>query len=151
MDSQAQLKLIYNHSLKLLTRREYSRLELFNRLRTKGYESDEINSVLDELAEQGWQSDDRYAESYTRYRIKQGFGPLKINYELQQNGVVGFDIDTVMLDCADSWADLIYAVYIKKYDLKPQPALQEWAKRTRFLMQRGFSGDHIRELQQRLR
>lgn len=151
VDRQKYTKDIYNQCLKWLARREYSRLELFNRLKAKGYESDGIEAVLDDLVEQGWQSDARYAESYARYRIKQGFGPLKINYELQQNGVHGFDIDAVMLDCANSWVDLVYDVYAKKYDLTPKPALKEWAKRTRFLIQRGFSGDHIRELQQRLR
>jgi regulatory protein len=137
-------------ALRYLVMREHSQKELADKIQAKGFAKSDILPVLTELAEQGWQSDDRYAENYARFRIRKGFGPLAIAYELQQNGIKGVDLDAIMGDLADSWLELLAQVYAKKY--RPCSAgaerlsRKEWAKRSRFLLQRGFSGESVATL-----
>lgn len=46
--------------------REHNRKELFTKLRSKGYEPDLIDSVLDSLIEDGSLSEERYVRSFIR-------------------------------------------------------------------------------------
>ncbi len=137
---------IKNTCLRLLMRREYSQKELLTRLSAKGFEKNDILPVITELAAQGWQSDTRYAESYTRHRLKKGYGAVAITHELKQNGVTDFDIDRVLVDIADDWLSLIEQVYQKKYGAHKPLSLTERAKCTRFLLQRGFDNSLIQQL-----
>jgi regulatory protein len=137
---------IKNSCLYLLTRREHSQKELLTKLVAKGFKSADIAPVIAELAAQGWQSDTRYAESYTRHRLKQGYGELAIAYELKQNGITGFDIESILFDVTESWLSLIEQVYQKKYPDNKNLSLSERAKRSRFLLQRGFSSTLIQQL-----
>lgn len=131
---------------RLLVRREHSQQELLDKLAIKGFDRSESKMVIDVLTEQGWQSNQRFAESYARYRIKKGYGPIKISFELQQRGIDEVDLDSVVLDLADSWDEIIDSVYIKKYSDDTQLGNKEWLKRNRFLQQRGFSSEMIRAL-----
>jgi len=132
--------------LRLLARREHSQKELLNKLLLKGFDKDDILPVIEELSEQGWQNDSRYAESYTRHRILKGYGPLFIAYELRKNGVDAVDLEDIVQQSAGSWMDLLEQVYTKKYGHDSLIDRDEWAKRSRFLMQRGFSGAMISAL-----
>ena len=129
--------------LRLLARREHSQKELLNKLLDKGWVKDDIVAVIEELARQGWQSDARYAESYARHRIHKGYGPVWIAYELRKNGVDAVNLDDIVQQTAGSWMDLLEQVYSKKYNRDTFMDRNEWAKRSRFLMQRGFSGTMI--------
>jgi regulatory protein len=132
--------------LRLLARREHSQKELLNKLLLKGFAKDDILAVIDELALQGWQSDSRYAESYARHRIQKGYGPFFIAYELRQNGVDEVDLEDLVQKTAGSWVDLLEQIYIKRYGHDSFLDRKEWAKRSRFLMQRGFPGTLISAL-----
>lgn len=74
-------------ALRLLARREHSRLELSLKLRQRKIESAIIETVLDEYEAEGWLDDDRFADVYARQRMDIGYGPLRILGELQQRGV----------------------------------------------------------------
>jgi regulatory protein len=132
--------------LRLLARREHSQKELLNKLALRGFNKDEILPVLRELAEQGWQDDLRYAENYARFRILKGYGPLRVNYELLQNGITGVDLDKLVHTEAESWPERLAQVYKKKYTHELALERKEWAKRSRFLLYRGFSGEMISAL-----
>lgn len=143
-------KAVYESALRLLTRREHSQLELSRKLTAKDFEPEIINIVIAQLTEEGWQSDSRFAESFTRHRINQGFGELKIGAELNQRGIGVFDYDFVLDDLGVSWDDVLERVYQKKYLLSDTISFKEKAKRTRFMVQRGFSYQQIAALFQRL-
>jgi regulatory protein len=132
--------------LQLLARREHSQKELLNKLLVKGFGKDEILAVIEELALQGWQSDSRYAESYARHRIQKGYGPIAVAYELRQNGVDAVNLEDIVQKTAGSWMELLEQVYTKKYGHDLLMGRNEWAKRSRFLIQRGFSGTMISAL-----
>lgn len=71
----------------LLARREYSRQELAERLAAKGHAAEAIAECLEALAEQGLQSDERFAEGFLRSRILRGQGPLRIRLDLERRGL----------------------------------------------------------------
>ena len=142
----SDLKQIKESGLRLLARREHSQKELLNKLLLRGFGKDEILAVIDEFALQGWQSDSRYAESYARSRIQKGYGPAWISYELKKNGIEAVDLEDIVCKTAGSWLELLEQVYTKKYGHDLRIDRNEWAKRSRFLMQRGFSGTMISAL-----
>jgi regulatory protein len=132
--------------LRLLTQREHSQKELLDKLALRGFDRDEVQPVIDELAEQGWQDDLRYAQNYARFRIRKGYGPIRVGYELKQNGIAAFDLESIVKKEAGSWMALLEQVYSKKYPHDTAMDRNEWAKRSRFLLHRGFSGAMISAL-----
>ena len=143
-DSQALA--IKQLCFKFLANREHSKKDLLNKLLAKGFEHDICLQVIDDFAYEGWQSDLRFAESYVRYRIQKGYGPVYINYELKKQGINQFDLEPIVISTVSSWLELAEKVYLKKYDDQVCLDRNEWAKRSRFLMQRGFSSTIISTL-----
>lgn len=136
-------KAIHAYCLRLLARREHSQKQLYRKCLLKGFGKEAIPPVLAELAAQSWQDDARYAESYARQRIQQGFGPIAVRYELQQNGVDPAVFEPFLPASTDVWLESLVQVYQKKYSSDTPLSRQEWAKRSRFLQQRGFTPDLI--------
>ncbi|MCQ8103791.1 recombination regulator RecX [Methylomonas sp. SURF-2] len=131
--------------LRLLARREHSRKELLDKLALRGFERHEVEPVIADMAAQNWQSEARYAESYIRQRIAGGYGPARIKYELQQRGINETDLDE-QADEQGGWQNLLMDVYYNKYGEETALTQNEWLKRSRFLQQRGFSGEMIKRL-----
>ena len=132
-------------AVRLLARREHSRHELVSKLSQRGWERDDVEAVVDALAEQGLQSDQRHAEHYARGRAERGYGPVRIRAELQQRGIDrglisqvlnGLDID--WLAAADRW-------YQRRYSQPPADA-QDRARRQQALQRRGHPHEVVREL-----
>lgn len=132
--------------LHLLARREHSRKELLDKLIIKGFNKDDVLAVIDELVLQGWQSDQRYAENYARYRMQRGYGPIRIAHELRQTGIDTANLEEIVQKAAGSWMDLLEQVYNRKYKHDTPIDRNEWAKRSRFLLHRGFSSEMISAL-----
>lgn len=135
--SETYLK-IKHTCLKLLAQREHSQQELVTKLQAKGFTQEEINPVLIELAEKEYQSDKRYAQSYIRSRMNKGYGKLAISHSLKQKGISSTEINSLFQEQEIDELSIIQKTYDKKYKTPPLTR-EEWAKRSRFLMQRGFS------------
>ncbi len=131
----------------LLARREYSRAELRLRLTRKGYAADEIETCLDTLAEQGLQSDARFAESFVRSRVMRGQGPIRIRGELFQRGIdksLARDaIEAVVEQERIDWFALAEQTLSRRFST-PGAIPKERARRERFLASRGFDFEQIR-------
>lgn len=128
----------------MLARREHSERELRQKLQKKGFENEEIEATLDEFKEKNWQSDVRFAESYSRSRVHSGFGPVRIQYELKERGV-DTSMDNVF-DEAPDWQQLLNDLHTKKYGEQPPNDMKERAKRTRFFQHKGYTHDMIKQL-----
>lgn len=129
-----------------MIRREHSQKELLNKLQIKGFNKDEILPVIEELAQQGWQDDARYAECYARQRIQRGYGPVAVMYELARKGVEIDNLEDMLQSLAGNWMAVLEKVYRKKYPHEKHLSRNEWAKRSRFLVQRGFPATMISAL-----
>ncbi|MEI6746019.1 MAG: regulatory protein RecX [Methylococcaceae bacterium] len=144
---------IKNNCLRLLARREHSQKELLTKLIQKGFERADIQSVIDDLSANNWQSDARFAENYARSRLRKGYGATAIRYELSQKGidVANTNLNDVLLTVADNWLDLLTQTYCKKYGEIEPITRKDWAKRCQFLLRRGFSSSQIQQFGSKLR
>jgi regulatory protein len=144
-DSNKLERSIRSTAFDILARREHTRLELTGKLKAKNFTTSEIEDILDVLAQEGLQSDERFAESYVHMRRKRGYGPLKIKLELQQRGISSALIDIYVEFNDEVWFETACQVYEKKFGAKLLDSANERAKRMRFLQSRGFSGDIIQQ------
>ena len=135
-----------NTAMDLLARRDHSRHELQQKLKQRGFESEEIESALNYLQRENLQSDRAYAESYLRSRQQKGFGPVRIEYELRDRGVS----ETIISDCLqlaqDDWENVLNSERCKKYGLDIPKEYPERMKQARFLQNRGFSSEMVMRL-----
>lgn len=129
--------------LKLLARREYSAAELRRKLNAQGCDAATAAAVVAELRQDGCQSDMRFAESFVRHRIEQGYGPLRIGFELAQRGVVDVDMER-LARAAGGWPAIAGRAYHKRFGPGRPVNRAEQAKCSRYLAQRGFSWEQIR-------
>ncbi|MGR8934341.1 MAG: regulatory protein RecX [Gammaproteobacteria bacterium] len=141
---------IRERCLNLLARREHSRAELGHKLQAKGFAKHAVDAVIAVLAQEGWQSDTRFTEAFVRQRLRDGYGPLRIRQELLQRGIDAPDMDAAVAEFATGWEELLERLYRKKFPADKLLARNEWAKRVRFLQQRGFPYEHIRSLASRI-
>ncbi len=144
-DTRTKIKQI---CLELLARGELTRQLLARKLEQCGYQSDTVLQVIDELAEQGWQSDQRYCEQYVAMRSRKGFGPVRIQIELEQRGIDETAASYAITDLP--WQETIANAYRKKYNDSPINCWSERAKRMRFLQYRGFTTEQIQRFVQSL-
>ena len=87
MSSEA-FTVIYNKGLDLVSRREHSRHELMQKLDKRYPESSPIiEEALDKLEVNRILDDERFAEMYVNSRARKGFGPKKIEMELNAKRV----------------------------------------------------------------
>ncbi len=132
--------------MRLLVRREHSQQELRRKLELRHFSSEQCRVVIEALTAEGLQSEERFAESYSRARINKGYGPVRIRYELRERGVESFDLDSIIEEMGDEWSGLIRKVYVSKYGEQFDGDFKEFAKQNRFLQHRGFTADQIKNL-----
>ncbi|MGH1487074.1 MAG: regulatory protein RecX [Cellvibrionaceae bacterium] len=139
-DSQ---KSAMNSALRYLARRDYSRLELYQKLIAKGLQSSVVNETLDNLKLQGYQSDERFAEMFIRSRISSGDGPFKIKIALRGKGIC----DSLALAVFDKlqvdWFEQVQTVQRKRFGDLPIEDVTETARQVRYLKNKGFYQEHI--------
>ena len=73
----------------LLSRREHSRVELSRKLSAHAQSPEELSTLLDALAKEGWQSDQRFVQGFVHRKAGQQ-GLAKIAQELTHQGIDGF-------------------------------------------------------------
>jgi regulatory protein len=128
-------------ALRLLARREHSRVELGRKL-LRYAESPEALEVLSvDLEKRKQLSDERFAAERAR-SLSRKYGAARIRQDLKSKGV-----DAQLIDCISSEGELerASAILTRKYR-EPAATRKERAKRMRFLQGRGFSFDVIRSL-----
>ncbi|MEO9523568.1 regulatory protein RecX [Marinobacter alexandrii] len=130
-------------ALRLLARREHSRLELSLKLRQRKIESAIIEQVLDDYEDEGWLDDDRFADVYARQRMDIGYGPLRILGELQQRGV--HRTPQCLKDMTEEdWCRRAVLLREKRFGLVDlEDDWDEKVRQARFLNRRGFSSSQV--------
>jgi regulatory protein len=130
-----------SYAFAVLTRKEYAKAELIEKLCLYAEDSDEVLELVEELARENYQSDQRVAETMLSSQKRKGKGPNQIKMKLKNK-----KIDTALI--ADElketdWVQQAYELKVKKYgtDVSKDPKIK--AKQIRFLMYRGFEMDAI--------
>jgi len=127
----------------LLSRREHSRAELSRKLSLHAQSPEELNTLLDALAKEGWQSDQRFVQGFVHRKASQQ-GLAKITQELTQQGIEAAQVAQVRLELKDSELERAQSVWQKKFSTSGAPTnAAEYGRQGRFLASRGFSHDVI--------
>jgi len=139
MTNQTLESKCYSSGLKMLMRREHSKLELSQKLQMKGFDFEVVNNSISKLVEQNYQSDDRFSEEFIQMRFNQGKGPLKIASELKMRGINIFDLSVF------DWFQSAKEIRQRKFGDASSIDYKEKAKQKRFLQSRGFNLDQINQ------
>ena len=120
-----------------LARREYPRAALREKLLATGAARDEVDTVLDELAAQGYLSDERFAHAVVRQKSG-GYSKRAIAGTLKAMGVTGDATTEALAGNAVDDSDALVALWRRRFGRAPADD-REKARQIRFLQSRGFA------------
>lgn len=130
-----------SYAFAVLTRREYSKAELIEKLALYAMNRDEVLKLVDELATQNYQSDQRVAEIMLSSQKRKGKGPNRIKLALKSKKI---DSSLIQEELKETdWNEQAYQLKVKKFGLAVEKEAKLKAKQIRFLMYRGFEMDAI--------
>lgn len=132
-------------AINLLARREYSRAEIWRKLNARVEEPAMLEAVLNSLQDAGYQSDERFAEVFTRSRLSSGYGAMRVRQELRQKGIASELVEQALeVEEADGYTQALDACR-RRFGETPANNPKEYARRMRFLVNRGFSFDEAKK------
>lgn len=98
---------------------------------------------MQQLREQGYQSDLRFAQMFIRSRAARFYGQVRISEELKQHQVAGAETRQAFTELEIDWFELCKEAFERKFRHKVSDDWQARQKQKRYLWQRGFSEDQI--------
>lgn len=130
-----------SYAFAVLTRKEYSKKDLIEKLALYAENREEVLILVDELSRENYQSDQRVAEMVVRSQIRKGKGPNRIKLALRAKSI---DKELAQNDMNEiDWYDEAYQLKVKKYGVEVSKDPKIKAKQIRFLQYRGFEMDAI--------
>ena len=131
-------------ALRLLSGREYSRVELERKLAQFEEEPGALAKALDDLQAKGFVDEQRVVESVLNRRSAK-LGAARIRQELQSKGLAPEAVQDAVAQLRVTEVERAREVWRKKFG---EPATDAVArgKHMRFLASRGFGGDAIRRV-----
>ena len=130
-----------SYAFAVLTRREYSKADLIEKLGLYAMDRDEVLKLVEELAKENYQSDQRVAEIMLSSQKRKGKGPNRIKLALKSKKI---DASLIQEELKETdWNEQAYQLKVKKYGAKVEKEPKLKAKQIRFLMYRGFEMDAI--------
>lgn len=130
-----------SYAFALLTRKEYGKAELIEKLKQYAKDPNEVITLVEELSERSYQSDQRVAEMVLSSQIRKGKGPNRVKQTLKQKqletDLIADEIENI------DWLQQAIELKVKKFgtDVATDPKIK--AKQIRFLQYRGFDMDVI--------
>lgn len=143
-DPVEETKEIERLALRLLATREHSRLELMRKIAARGFRAEDASAVLDQLERENALNEARLAERYIDERIGKGFGPARIRSELREKGLADALIERHLEPMQDAWPACMTKAHDRRFGASVPADRADYARRARFLEQRGFPADAIR-------
>ncbi|ENU24675.1 hypothetical protein F993_00921 [Acinetobacter proteolyticus] len=125
-----------SYAFALLTRRDYSQAELISKLNQYAVNPEEVVKLVEELAQQNYQSDQRVAELTLASQLRKGKGLQRIKQALKAKQL---DTDLITEELQDvDWLNQAYQLKLKKFgqEVATDPKIK--ARQIRFLQYRGF-------------
>lgn len=146
MSAVESKKNLETRAMRYLVRREYSRQELAQKLSTNANASDsqELETVLDELEQKGFLSAQRVVEQTAHLR-RARYGSQRIIHELKTKGIDAHLIDEIVPTLQATENETASTVWQKKFGRLPATR-EEYAKQMRFMVSRGFSVETVRKI-----
>ncbi|MHB8171629.1 MAG: regulatory protein RecX [Thermincolia bacterium] len=132
-----------NYALYLISYRPRTRQEIVEKLTKKGFSSENIEAVLDFLAEYNFINDQSYASQWVNHRCRaKPMGRKRLFMEMCQKGLGEEVIDTALSQISrEEEFNMALTIAEKKYLRQTTPQGLERVKG--FLYRRGFSSEVI--------
>ena len=124
-------------ALRLLGRRDHTRLELARKLAPHVEDPLELQALLDDFSARGWISEARVVDQLVHAQ-RSRFGAARIRQSLIEKGVSDDLIAPALAALKETELDAARAVWARKFGSAPRSAAER-ARQVRFLQSRGFS------------
>ena len=128
--------------MRLLARREHSRVELARKLAVHTEDQAEIERVLDDMEAHGWLSERRVVEQMVHTR-RARFGAQRIERDLLAKGVSEDAIAAALPELRSGELQAAREVWRRKFGGRLPRNAAERGRHARFLQGRGFGMDVI--------
>lgn len=147
LNAEEQNKVI-NHALKLLSYRQRSEKEIYDKLKEKGYDLDKIDNAIQYCIERNYINDKVFAETFIRDKMNiNKLGSQRIKYELIGKGVSKDIIDQVLAPDYDVELEMAMELALKKMpSYKNEDYNAIYRKLGGYLQRRGYSFDVVRQV-----
>lgn len=147
LNAEEQNKVI-NHALKLLSYRQKSEKEIYDKLKEKGYDLDKIDNAIQYCIERNYINDKVFAETFIRDKMNiNKLGSQRIKYELIGKGVSKDIIDKVLAPDYDVELEMAMELALKKMpSYKNDDYNAIYRKLGGYLQRRGYSFDIVRQV-----
>lgn len=133
-----------------LSGRDHSSSELKQKVGKKGYSKEDIDLVVQNLADKGYLNDESFAAKFVQEKTELNqWGPKKIRSHLYKKGVDRRIIENVLSEQTDDLQQQQICVDLvlkrKRYFLREEDVYKRKQKIYRYLAGRGFSGSVIKK------
>ena len=129
--------------MNFLARREHTNKEIYEKLKNRVEDLNLLKEEITKLMDEGLIDNKRFAEQYIYSRSTKGFGPLRIEQELNKRGV-DQKISQELLNSKD-WSNFAKLALQKKKGSNILVDGKDILKIKSFLNYRGFNNFHIEE------
>jgi len=126
----------------LLSRREHSRSELRRKLAAHAEDPLQLESLLNDLEQGNWLSEERFAENLVHRRAPR-HGVRRIMQELRQHKLPEDSLVELEAQLRDTEPERAHAVWSKRFSAAPADA-KEYARQLRYMAARGFTAESLR-------
>jgi regulatory protein len=137
-------KSLRQRALEYLSKREYSAVELAQKLKTYASETEDVAALITDFKTRGWLSDARYTEQMVHARQAK-FGAARVANELREKGIDDHLVAEAVATLQVNEVERAGEVWRKKFKVAPATR-EEWAKQARFLQSRGFTFNVIKQI-----
>lgn len=133
-----------------LSRRDHSSFELRQKVEKKGYSKNDIEQVVQNLADKGYLDDESFTAKFIEEKTELNqWGPKKIKSHLYKKGIDRKIIEKVLPKKTDDLQQQQICVDLvmkrKRHFLREEDAYKQKQKIYRYLAGRGFSGSVIKK------
>ena len=143
----------YTYAVRLLSQREFNTREMADRLANRDYDAEIVTEVIRQLKSDNYLSEQRYAESFLRSRIKRGEAPWLAAQKAKQKGAESSALQAALAEISEAYDD--EQVCRELLDQRDPGGLRfdeerVWQRQARFLRNKGHnSATILRVLKQR--
>lgn len=130
-----------NRAAALCARSEQAPRDISEKLTKWGLSRTDANQVLQQLTEQGFINEERFAKAFVKDRFAfNGWGRIKIAYQLKLKGIPGDIIDEALTAIdEEQYRDRLIELLCNKWrTVKGREPRAAWAAMMRFASSRGF-------------
>lgn len=135
----------YNYALNLLNSKDYTSMDIKNKLKLKEYSNQTIDSVLSKLESYGFINDEKYVKKYIDYSLNiKKAGKNKIMYDLKNRGIKSSDIESIEVNEEIQYSNAYNLALKKIKSIKNNTRIED--KVFRYLLSKGYDFDLIKKV-----